>query len=113
MRPVAGAYRSSRFLLNVAKKVHGVPREVTLNGQPALVFFDDVDVVTALVLDVSGGKIVAVRTVSNPDKLARLSRELVPDCRKADEASGPEDEAGPPSRGASGYEPEPAPRDLR
>jgi RNA polymerase sigma-70 factor (ECF subfamily) len=113
MRPVVGAYRSSRFLLNVAKKVHGVPRAVTLNGQPALVFFDDIDVVTALVLDVSEGKIVGVRTVSNPDKLARLSRELIPDRRQVDDASGPDDEAGPLSRGASGYEPDPAPRHLR
>lgn len=113
IRPVVGAYRSSRFLLNVAKKVHGLPREVTLNGQPALVFFDDVGVTAALVLDISGGKIVAVRTVSNPDKLARLSRECVGDRRTGDATPGPENEAGPPSREASGYDPEPAPRDLR
>jgi RNA polymerase sigma-70 factor (ECF subfamily) len=92
MRPVVGARRSSRFLLNVAKKVHGVPREVTLNGQPALVFVEDSRVEAALILDISGRRIVAVRTVSNPEKLARLNRELGQ---------------------ASGYEPELARGDLR
>lgn len=113
MRPVVGAYRSSRFLLNVAKKVHGVPREATLNGQPALVFFDGAGVASVLVLDISGGKIVAVRTVSNPDKLARLSREFAEVRPNGDETPGPENEAGPASREAGGYEPEPAPSDLR
>jgi RNA polymerase sigma-70 factor, ECF subfamily len=81
LRPVVGARRSSRFLLHVAKKVQGVPQEVTLNGQPALVFVQDSRVGAALVLDISEGRIVAVRVVSNPEKLARLSREL-------DQASG-------------------------
>jgi RNA polymerase sigma-70 factor, ECF subfamily len=75
-RPVVGAHRSSRFLLNVAKKLHGIPREVTLNGQAGLVFFDGARVTAALILDISEAKIVAVRTVSNPDKLARLNREV-------------------------------------
>jgi RNA polymerase sigma-70 factor (ECF subfamily) len=92
MRPVVGAQRSSRFLLHVAKKVRGVPQEVTLNGQPALVFVEGSRVEAALILDISGGRIVAVRTVSNPEKLARLNREL--------------DQAG-------GYEPEAAGGDLR
>jgi RNA polymerase sigma-70 factor (ECF subfamily) len=76
VRPIVGAHRSSRFLLNVAKKVHGLPREITLNGQPALVFVDGDQVVSTVVLDIGDGKIVGVRTVSNPDKLERLSRQL-------------------------------------
>ena len=44
----SGAYRSSRFLLNVAKKLHGVPRATVLNGQPATVFVDGDTVVAAL-----------------------------------------------------------------
>jgi RNA polymerase sigma-70 factor, ECF subfamily len=79
VRPVVGAYRSSRFLLHVAKKVEGFPQEIMLNGQPALVFLDGQDgqtVVSALVLDIGDGKIVGVRTVSNPDKLARLNHQL-------------------------------------
>ena len=77
MRPVVGPYRSSRFLLHVAKKVHGVPRAAVLNGQPATVFVDGDTVVATLVLDIMEGSIVGVRTVTNPDKLARLSAQLL------------------------------------
>ncbi len=77
MRPVVGPYRSSRFLLHVAKKVHGVPRATVLNGQPATVFVDGDTVVATLVLDIMEGSIVGVRTVTNPDKLARLSAQLL------------------------------------
>jgi RNA polymerase sigma-70 factor, ECF subfamily len=76
LRPVVGPHRASRFLLNVAKKLHGLPRHVTLNGQPAAVFVDDGQVIAALVLDILGGKIVAVRAVTNPEKLQRLSSVL-------------------------------------
>src|ERR1700722_17650197 len=48
MRPVVGPYRSSRFLLNVAKKVHGVPRSAVLNGQPATIFVDGAPVASKL-----------------------------------------------------------------
>jgi RNA polymerase sigma-70 factor (ECF subfamily) len=77
MRPVVGPYRSSRFLVNVAKWVYGLPQAVVLNGQPATVFIDQGAVVAALVLDISGGRIVGVRVVSNPEKLGRLSERLV------------------------------------
>jgi RNA polymerase sigma-70 factor (ECF subfamily) len=73
MRPVVGPYRSSRFLLNVAKKLHGVPHATVLNGQPATIFVDGDTVVATLVLDIMDGSIVGVRSVTNPDKLARLS----------------------------------------
>jgi len=77
MRPVVGPRRSSRFLMNVAKRVHGVPQAAVLNGQPSSVFVDGGTVVAALVLDVMEGKIVGVRVVSNPDKLERLSAQLL------------------------------------
>ncbi|HVT41360.1 MAG TPA: RNA polymerase sigma factor SigJ [Acidimicrobiales bacterium] len=77
VRPVIGPYRSSRFLLNVAKKTHGVPTGTLLNGQPASVFMDDGVAVAALVLDIMEGSIVGVRVVSNPDKLAHLTAQLV------------------------------------
>ena len=76
MRPVVGPYRSSRFLLNVAKKLRGLPQATLLNGQPATVFLDGDVVVAALVLDIMDGSIVGVRAVTNPDKLARLSARL-------------------------------------
>ena len=77
MRPVVGPRRSSRFLMNVAKRVHGVPQAAVLNGQPSSVFVDGGTVVAALVLDIMEGKIVGVRVVSNPDKLKRLSAQLL------------------------------------
>jgi RNA polymerase sigma-70 factor, ECF subfamily len=76
-RPIVGPHRSSRFLLNVAKKAQGLPRAAVLNGQPASVFVQDGAVVWALVLDIMDGTIVGVRVVSNPDKLARLSTHLL------------------------------------
>jgi RNA polymerase sigma-70 factor, ECF subfamily len=77
MRPVVGPHRSSRFLLNVAKKAQGDPVAAVLNGQPATVFVDHGVAVTALVLDILDGSIVGVRAVSNPDKLAHLSARLL------------------------------------
>jgi RNA polymerase sigma-70 factor, ECF subfamily len=76
MRPVVGPSRSSRFLLNVAKKLHGLPRATVLNGQPATIFVDGDTVVATLVLDIMDGFIVGVRSVTNPDKLARLTAQL-------------------------------------
>jgi RNA polymerase sigma-70 factor (ECF subfamily) len=76
LRPVIGSHRASRFLVNVAKKVQGWPRPAVLNGQPATVFVEDGIVLSALVLDILEGRIVGIRVVSNPDKLARLSTHL-------------------------------------
>jgi RNA polymerase sigma-70 factor (ECF subfamily) len=76
LHPIIGRHRSSRFLINVAKKLHGLPQEATLNGQPAAVFVADGQVVSTLVLDILGGQVVGVRVVSNPEKLERLSRLL-------------------------------------
>jgi RNA polymerase sigma-70 factor, ECF subfamily len=77
MRPVVGPQRSSRFLINVAKRSHGSPRVTVLNGQPATVFVEGGGVVAALVLDVMDGMIVGVRVITNPDKLEHLSAHLV------------------------------------
>lgn len=77
MRPVTGRHRSSRFLLNVAKKVSGSPREVTLNGQPAMVFVDGDHVAATLVLDILEGEVIGVRTVTNPEKLQYLGGQLL------------------------------------
>ncbi len=76
MRPVVGPYRSSRFLVHVAKKVDGRPVAVVLNGQPATVFVGDGSILSVLVLDILEGLIVGVRVISNPEKLGRLSERL-------------------------------------
>ena len=79
MRPVVGPTRSSRFLVSVARKLHGSPREVTLNGQPAMVFIDGDRVVATLALDIRTGRVVGVRSVTNPHKLEHLRHQLAPD----------------------------------
>jgi RNA polymerase sigma-70 factor, ECF subfamily len=76
MRPVVGSNRSSRFLLNVAKKATGVPHAAILNGQPATLFVHEDVVVIALVLDIVDDLIVGVRVVTNPDKLHRLTAHI-------------------------------------
>jgi RNA polymerase sigma-70 factor, ECF subfamily len=86
VRPVVGSYRSSRFLMNVAKKVAGMPQRVILNGQPASVFMDGDTVVAAMVLDILDGMVVAVRLVSNPDKLERLG--VILRSRQSEDATG-------------------------
>jgi RNA polymerase sigma-70 factor (ECF subfamily) len=73
MRPVVGSSRSSRFLLNVAKRATGESRAAILNGQPATLFVHNGSVVIALVLDIVDGLIVGVRVVTNPDKLQGLT----------------------------------------
>jgi RNA polymerase sigma-70 factor (ECF subfamily) len=74
LRPVTGPQRAARFLLSVAKRLPtGVSsREVDLNGQPGLIFEVDGSVTMALSLDVTGGLVVDVRMVTNPDKLVAL-----------------------------------------
>ena len=95
MRPVVGRHRSSRFLMNVAKKAQGTPQAAVLNGQPASVFVHEGAVVAALVLDIMDGSIVGVRVVSNPDKLSRLSEHVL----TTHAASGaPADQPGPADR---------------
>ncbi|HEX3566200.1 MAG TPA: RNA polymerase sigma-70 factor [Acidimicrobiales bacterium] len=79
MRPVVGRHRSSRFLINVAKKLSGSPREVMLNGQPAMIMVDDDKVVATLVLDILGGRVIGVRSVTNPQKLEHLRHQVVRD----------------------------------
>ena len=77
MRPVVGRHRSSRFLINVAKKLSGSPREVTLNGQPAMIMVDEGKVVATLVLDILDGRVIGVRSVTNPHKLEHLRHQVV------------------------------------
>jgi RNA polymerase sigma-70 factor, ECF subfamily len=77
MRPVTSPYRAARFLLAVTRRIpEGVSaREVDLNGQPGMVFDENGRVTMALALDVHGDRVVAVRVVTNPDKLVALQPE--------------------------------------
>lgn len=51
---------------------------MTLNGQPGMIFVDEDHVVATLVLDILEGKVIAVRSVTNPQKLEHLWQELAP-----------------------------------
>lgn len=76
LRPVVGVHRSARFLVNVAKKLRGTPRDAVLNGQPGAVLVENGVVVASLVLDILRGRIIGVRVVSNPDKLKLVTGAL-------------------------------------
>jgi RNA polymerase sigma-70 factor (ECF subfamily) len=73
-RPVVGPWRSARFLIHVAKTFPaGVQiREATLNGQPGIIFEQEGEVTSAVVVDVLGGRIAGIRVVANPEKLAAV-----------------------------------------
>jgi RNA polymerase sigma-70 factor (ECF subfamily) len=75
-RPVAGATPVARLLAGVGRQIadHAArlePREV--NGQPgAIVRTADGQIVNVLALEIAEGRVVAVRSVINPDKLRHL-----------------------------------------
>jgi RNA polymerase sigma-70 factor, ECF subfamily len=78
LRPVIGPHRTSRFLINIAKRnTLGTPQPVVLNGQPATVFVMDGRVTSALAFDIRDGLIVGIRAVNNPDKLERLNAQVL------------------------------------
>jgi RNA polymerase sigma-70 factor (ECF subfamily) len=53
-------------------------RLAEVNGQPGAVFFDaESRAVAVLALDIADGHVVAVRTITNPEKLRHLDRALV------------------------------------
>jgi RNA polymerase sigma-70 factor (ECF subfamily) len=76
--PVVGADKVARFLLAALAR-DGATVEVeryALNGAPGLIAWSRAtgEAVTALVPEVSDGRIVALYLVANPDKLQRMSR---------------------------------------
>jgi RNA polymerase sigma-70 factor (ECF subfamily) len=74
MRPIAGAERIARFLLGLARQGFVEPnlsfdvREV--NGWPALVACTAASVVAVINIETDGQRIVAIRNLVNPEKLA-------------------------------------------
>ncbi len=77
-RPVVGAPRVARFLVNLTRRVAGSVeiREATVNGDAGAVISIDgsVDLVTAF--EVEGDRVVAVRLIRNPDKLAHVDDQV-------------------------------------
>jgi len=79
-RWVVGADRVARFLLGVTRKYgrDSTRRLTTLNGQPALLIFQGGVLASATMLDVESGRIRAVHSVRNPDKLRRALETVGP-----------------------------------
>ncbi len=77
LRPVAGRDRVVRFLAGAAAKFgRGVEFDhVDVNGQEGVLARRGGEIVTVFVIEISGGMIVGVRAVLNPEKLSHL-REL-------------------------------------
>jgi RNA polymerase sigma-70 factor, ECF subfamily len=75
-RPVHGAENVARFLIGGLAKAQ-IPittRVMRINGQPGLIVRAG-DIVYATVLDIADGRIQAIRTVANPEKLHGLGHE--------------------------------------
>ena len=70
-RPVVGAERVTRFLVNLARRVTYVGGIVEVNGAPALLS-ETAQGPILIALDQRDGRIVAIHSIVNPDKLAAL-----------------------------------------
>lgn len=70
---IIGPDRVARFLLGVVRKFghHITHRFTRLNGQPGMLTFEHGVLASATSFDVAGGRIRAVYTVRNPEKLRR------------------------------------------
>jgi RNA polymerase sigma-70 factor (ECF subfamily) len=79
LRPILGAKRASRFLLNVSKRIApgSTVRLAQVNGQPGIVVEFDGMPTSVTAFDVIGGIIGGIRVVTNPDKLRALARGSV------------------------------------
>jgi RNA polymerase sigma-70 factor (TIGR02957 family) len=77
-RPLAGRTRVAKTLVSWAlsgERAGGVEfRPVEINGQPGAIAYDAVEheILSVFVLDIAEGRIQAIRSVVNPDKLRHL-----------------------------------------
>jgi len=75
-RPIVGPERVARLFANIGRQMARIgarfePREV--NGQPGVIVrAADERVVNVMALEVEGGRVHAIRSVINPDKLAHI-----------------------------------------
>jgi RNA polymerase sigma-70 factor (ECF subfamily) len=74
LTPIIGADRVARFFVGILKKAPAAleVRVVRVNGQPGLLALIDGQVVQVTTFDVVDGRIAAIFTVRNPEKLARV-----------------------------------------
>jgi RNA polymerase sigma-70 factor (ECF subfamily) len=79
--PIVGQDNVGKLLAGLARKGAGLVRRVELailNGLPGFVLFDDKGVVQVLALDVVDGKVGAIYTIRNPDKLPGIKERFSP-----------------------------------
>ena len=77
--PVTGRARVARYLTGLAAHPRAVGVTATVaevNGAPALVVRQDGELRAIMVADAAGGRVIGVRTVVNPDKLAFAAARL-------------------------------------
>jgi RNA polymerase sigma-70 factor (TIGR02957 family) len=82
-RPIAGAARLARFLAKMFPKLAAAPAiggsaelaGTEVNGEPAVLAWVGGGLYAVLVPEVTAGRIIALRAVGNPDKLAFAARQ--------------------------------------
>lgn len=77
--PVSGPERVTQLLLGLKRKGFAMVRRiefVTLNGLAGYALFTDAGLETAIALEITEGRIAAMYTVRNPDKLQRIAAVL-------------------------------------
>jgi RNA polymerase sigma-70 factor (TIGR02957 family) len=104
-RALRGRARVARTLRNWARAAERAgriePRRADVNGQPGAVLLDaDGGVVGVMALDIADGRVQALRSVVNPDKLAHVGR--VADVRAALSPRAPAPRGPRASRGRGG-----------
>lgn len=79
-QPIYGRDRVTRVFAGYRPAALGAveQRFAELNGQPGMVFLSaEARAVAVIALDIAGGQIIAVRAISNPEKLRHLGERLV------------------------------------
>jgi len=85
-RPVVGREAVVRLFFGLAKKMpEGLAMELAaFNGAPALVMCVGADIFGVMNFTISGGQIVAIHNVLNPDKLKHIHRSYVESRKKVE-----------------------------
>ena len=79
-QPIHGRERVTRVFAGYRPEALGAveQRLTEVNGQPGVVFMDaEARALAVIAFDIAGGQIVAVRAISNPDKLRHLDRARI------------------------------------
>ena len=82
LRPIRGADRVVRFMLGSLRKLvpaERVSQPAEVNGQPGIISYVDRRPISVLVLDLVDGRIQTIYIVTNPEKLAGLPSQSIPD----------------------------------